>query len=98
MKTPKLTKRITVKFTRGDTKKATFYTSNENCLLATALKRMGYGCVSVGGWGRATIEGKEYRPSRKAGKNFYEWSWDNDKMKFRSRVIGKSITLYEDED
>lgn len=42
--------KIKVKITKEDLKKASSYDSTRNCLLATALKRMGYKNVDVGGF------------------------------------------------
>ncbi len=43
------------------------YSSNKNCYIAKALKKLGYKYISVGGFGITTINGVTYIP-----KNYFE--------------------------
>lgn len=58
--TKKLPKHIKVTFTKGDVAKAGIYDNGKTCIMATALKRLGFKRISVGGWGSAEIQDVRY--------------------------------------
>ncbi len=92
---------IRVTFTEADRINALEYTYNHDCLLATALKRMGFK-ASVGGSGRATINGEDFYPAYKKGDEFrfrgkeievkvpYK---DGFRRFYKKSVVGKTLTL-----
>lgn len=58
--TKKLPKHIKVTFTKGDVAKAGIYDNGKTCIMATAIKRLGFKRVAVGGWGGAEIQHLSY--------------------------------------
>lgn len=93
---------IEVVFTEEDTKKAKDYCDSDNCLLATALKRMGYNRISVAGLGEVDIY--EYDGDESKIKHNYspKENWFNGNIQsfsygagytYKKSVIGLKLTL-----
>ena len=88
-----LPNKIKVKFSKSDRKKAGRYSDVNNCLMATALKRMGYNHdrnINVGGSGLTSIGGVTYIPREEfwAGK-ILTWPFGP----YKRSVVGMEVTL-----
>lgn len=87
-----LPNKIKVRFTKGDLKKAENYSSNTDCLLATALKRLGFESVTIGAMGFATIAGVDF-----ASVNPFNATtvcdWTSGQGRYFPSLAGKKMTL-----
>lgn len=83
---------ITVTFTQEDLDKAEAYTSCRDCLLATALKRIGYRAISVGGAGDLSIGGRDFEPTTPFSAREIE---HEDEAVYRQDVVGKTWVFEE---
>lgn len=82
---------IKVIFTEEDRQNADKYDSNTDCLLATALKRMGFEDVSVGGWGNFSIDGIYYRPVTKFNVGLVEDEFATQAPYYYPSVVGMEM-------
>ena len=93
---------ISVTFTEQDRQTADDYMDNCNCLLATALRRMGFSGASIGANGSTSFNmgtdtELDYSPVyARDEENWFDSNVENDaaeKPFYKSEVVGRTLTL-----